>query len=338
MDLVAVFVSQSPDAQGRRGAHYAEFSEPRGLQAAEWTSDDGEIESRERHACEAWGKSDYFVMKRVLFFLLAIGLCVGSVQADEMVRQLQTRLKEGGYYRGDATGVYDEETAVAVARYQIRNGLPISAEPDAATLHALGLKPQGIMKAQEPAPVAGAWRRLRNGDMQFVEDATEEKISSEAAAAATDGLSRQPGRTQSAPPAPTEPVDSRRASDFHDKERLREYVGAFILAGLDPQIGAELEFFADRVNYFGEQNMSREKIRADLVRYARRWPERRFWLAGDIQVASQPDGKVQVNFPLRYDLRNGSKSASGKVIKTLVLRKTDGNDLEIVDVRERTEG
>ena len=275
-------------------------------------------------------------MKRVLFFLLAIGLSVGSVQADEMVRQLQTRLKEGGYYRGDATGVYDEETAVAVARYQIRNGLPISAEMDPAILHALGLKPQEIKKADEPAPVVGAWRRLRNGDMQFVQDATEKKISSEAAA--TDDRSRQSDRTQSAPPVPTESVDSRRASDFRDKERLREYVGAFILAGLDPQIGAELEFFADRVNYFGERNMSREKIRADLVRYARRWPERRFWLAGDIKVASQPDGKVQVTFPLRYELRNGSKSASGKVIKTLQLRKTDGNDLEIVDVRERTEG
>ena len=80
------------------------------------------------------------------------------------------------------------------------------------------------------------------------------------------------------------------------------------------------------------------KTNADLVRYARRWPERRFWLAGDIQVASQPDGEVQVTFPLRYELRNGSKSASGKVIKTLLLRKTDGNDLEIVEVRERTEG
>jgi peptidoglycan hydrolase-like protein with peptidoglycan-binding domain len=277
-------------------------------------------------------------MKRLLFFLLAIGLCVGSLQADEMVRQLQARLKSGGFYRGDANGVYDEETAVAVARYQIRNGLPISAEMDAITLHALGLNAQEMKKAEEPAPVAGAWRRLRNGDMQFVEDANEQKIPSRKAAAATDHPSRQPERTRSAPPASAEPITSTRTSGFYEKDRLREYVGAFILAGLDPQIGGELEFFADQVNYFGQRNMSREKIRADLVRYARRWPERRFWLAGDVQVASQPDGQVQVSFPLRYELRNGSKSASGKVMKTLVLRKTGGNDLEIVDVRERKEG
>ncbi|HEX4668068.1 MAG TPA: peptidoglycan-binding domain-containing protein [Chthoniobacterales bacterium] len=277
-------------------------------------------------------------MKRVLFFLLTIGLCVGSVQADDMVRQLQVRLKNGGFYHGDANGVYDEETAVAVARYQIRNGLPISAEMDATTLHALGLKPRGTTKTEEPAPVAGAWRRLRNGDMQFVENANDGKIPPPKPSTQADHSSPQSGRARPAPPASTEPAVSTQASDFSDKERLREYVGAFILAGLDPQTGAELEFFADRVNYFGERNMSREKVRADLVRYARRWPERRFWLAGDIEVASQPDGKVQVTFPLRYELRNGSKSASGKVMKTLVLRQTGGNDLEIVEVSERKAG
>ena len=35
----------------------------------------------------------------------------------------------------------------------------------------------------------------------------------------------------------------------------------------------ELEFFADRVNYFGETNVSRPKIRADLLRYDRQWPQ-----------------------------------------------------------------
>ena len=76
------------------------------------------------------------------------------------------------------------------------------------------------------------------------------------------------------------------------KERLRDYVGAFILAGLDPQVGAELDFFAGRVNYFGEANISREKIRGDLVRYDERWPQRRFWLAGDLVVTREPGGSA----------------------------------------------
>ena len=30
-------------------------------------------------------------------------------------------------------------------------------------------------------------------------------------------------------------------------DRLRDYVGAFVLAGLDPRVGAEADFFADQV-------------------------------------------------------------------------------------------
>ena len=30
-------------------------------------------------------------------------------------------------------------------------------------------------------------------------------------------------------------------------EQLRDYVGAFVLAGLDPKVGSETEFFADHV-------------------------------------------------------------------------------------------
>ena len=121
----------------------------------------------------------------------------------------------------------------------------------------------------------------------------------------------------------------------YGKERLRDYVAAFVLAGLDPHVGSELEFFADRVNYFGEANVSRPRIGRDLVRYDKRWPQRRFWLAGDLGVSRQPEGGLRVTFPLRYELRNGTKTASGKVMKTIALLKTGDGDLEIVAVNER---
>ena len=108
-----------------------------------------------------------------------------------------------------------------------------------------------------------------------------------------------------------------------------------MLAGLDPKVGAELEFFANRVDYFGEANVSREKIRRDLLRYDERWPQRQFWLTGDIEISREPNGVLRVTFPLRYELRNGPKSASGEVRKTLTLRKTGDGDLEIVGVEER---
>jgi hypothetical protein len=117
-------------------------------------------------------------------------------------------------------------------------------------------------------------------------------------------------------------------------ERLRDYIGAFVLAGLDPHVGSETEFFADRVEYYDEGVMDREKIRKDLQRYAARWPDRRFWVDGEIHVEPQDGSRIRVTFPLRYDLRNGAKHSSGKINKTLVV-KQDGDDLQIVAVNER---
>src|SRR6266513_2326363 len=66
----------------------------------------------------------------------------------------------------------------------------------------------------------------------------------------------------------------------------------------------------------------------------KRWPERRFWLAGDITVEPQNGNRVRVTFPLRYELRRGAKHSSGKVDKILVLEPA-GDDLQIVAGSER---
>ena len=73
-------------------------------------------------------------MKRLFFFVLffvALGWNGPVRAADTNVRAVQTKLKQDGFYFGDPTGVYDNETAAAVTRYQIRNGLPISGRLDA---------------------------------------------------------------------------------------------------------------------------------------------------------------------------------------------------------------
>lgn len=116
-------------------------------------------------------------------------------------------------------------------------------------------------------------------------------------------------------------------------ERLRDYVAAFVLAGLDKNVGAETEFFADRVEYYDQGIMNREKIREDLKRYDGQWPERHFWVAGAIAVEPQSDNRVRVTFPLGFKLRNGNKQSSGKINKTLVLEPT-GDDFQIVAVNE----
>ena len=268
-------------------------------------------------------------MKRFLLTLLAFCACsLAIASADDNVRAVQTRLKQEGFYFGEVSGSYDSETAAAVSRFQIRNGLPISGQLDDATAKALGMAAGATVSTQPAA--ADTWQRLRKTDRQFL-GRQNTKQTAPAGKAVTKGA---PAGFSGTSTAPLQPADTAGATMVLSRERLRDYVAAFVLAGLDRNTGAELEFFADRVNYYDEGTVDREKIRRDLERYNQQWPQRRFWLAGEVDVQPQADSRIQVRFPLRFNLRNGSKQSSGRVMKTLLLEVT-GDDLQIVSVNER---
>ena len=172
--------------------------------------------------------------------------------------------------------------------------------------------------------------------------------SQEEAPQETPAISSENAKPESAPPArtrtsseTTEPVSGPPATGETSSlppefslDRLHDYVAAFVLAGLDRNVGAEVEFYADRVDYYDNGTTDREKIREDLKRYDEKWPERHFWIAGKITIEPQSDNRLRVTFPLGFKLRNGNRTVSGKVDKTLVLEKT-GDDLQIVAVNER---
>jgi len=65
-------------------------------------------------------------MKQALLVGLTLGICIGSLFADETVKEVQKRLGKAGFYQGKTNGTYDSETSAAVTRYQIRQGLPIT--------------------------------------------------------------------------------------------------------------------------------------------------------------------------------------------------------------------
>ena len=244
-------------------------------------------------------------------------LIVRLVSADDNVRAVQMKLRDGGFYSGEIDGAYSSELAAALTRYQIRNGLPITGQLDPDTSKSLGAKPAVTTTGADPTQSSETWRALRKGEQQ-----------TPATTNALESSSRE--SDQSRPEAIAENSSALNLSS----ERLRDYVAAFVLAGLDPHVGAEVDFFADHVRYYDQGVMGREKIREDLRRYAARWPERRFWLAGDVATEPQNGNRVRVTFPLRYELRNGTKHLSGKIDKTLMLEPA-GNDLQIVAVNER---
>jgi len=305
-------------------------------------------------------------MKQFLF-AVAIGLAVAAlVRADDNVREVQTKLSDEGFYSGEIDGAYSTELAAALSRYQVRNGFPITGQLDVETSKALGAKQAVGPSTAATGQNTETWRGLREGEGRASAKArerpssptdettgtstattneNEEETSTTAPGTQsrdssspqetpqeTAAISSENAKPESAPPATASNTGSL-APEF-SLERLHDYVAAFVLAGLDRNVGAEVEFYGDRVDYYDNGTMDREKIREDLKRYDEQWPERHFWIAGKITIEPQSDNRLRVTFPLGFKLRNGNRIASGKMDKTLVLEKT-GADLQIVAVNER---
>src|SRR5205809_1882286 len=312
---------------------------------------------------------------RILLFALSLGLAfAGSICADDNVRTVQEKLRDGGFYSGEIDGAYSSELAAALTRYQVRKGLAVTGQLDVDTSDALGAKPAVATSAAAPGQSSETWRRLRRRERATTSTTGREKSSartdradseaepaqsspvatpatSELATQSADSPSRaapisgaEPASAAAAPAqtsadttepasAPPDPVAGSSRDGAISTEQLRDYVGAFVLAGLDPNVGSEAEFFADRVKYYDQGVMDREKIRNDLRGYAARWPDRRFWFAGNITIEPKHRKRIRVTFPLRYELRNGATYSSGTINKTLVLERV-GDDLQIVAVSE----
>jgi len=290
---------------------------------------------------------------RIALFAVTVGLAVAaSVSADDNVRAVQETLRDGGFYSGAIDGAYSSELAAALTRYQIRKGLPVTGQLDVDTSNALDAKPAVTTGTAAPEQSSETWRRLRRHERQTTPtnarqtssprtDRSAPEVEPAQGSPVATPITSEPG-TNASPPeevatAAQASSDKSNGSSGGDisTERLRDYVGAFVLAGVDPHAGSEADFFADRVRYYDQGVIGREQIRNDLQAYAARWPERRFWFVGNITIEPQRGNRVRVTFPLQYELRNGATQSSGKINKTLILEPV-GEDLQIVAVSERT--
>lgn len=273
-------------------------------------------------------------MIRLFLFVVAITIsALVPASADDNVRAVQNKLKAEGFYFGEVNGAFSAELSAAMTRYQIRNGLEVTGQLDEETSKALGAKPAVTTTASpEATPSSETWRRLRKSDKAILTRRSASEATPAAVAAPPAVASTPDAAARAATPAATAAAQD--ATQTVNTERLRDYVGAFVLAGLDPQVGAELEFFADRVRYYDEGVIGRDAIRQSLQSYNQKWPQRRFWIAGDITAEPQREGQLRVTFPLRYELRRGAERSSGKILKSLVLEAA-GDDFQIVAVNER---
>jgi len=88
-------------------------------------------------------------MNRLL--CLVVMLCaVNLVHADQTIRSLQQTLKDNGFYYGTVTGERSAETAAAIRRYQIRNGLKVTGDINEETRHSLNSSSNSVAAVSQP--------------------------------------------------------------------------------------------------------------------------------------------------------------------------------------------
>ena len=87
----------------------------------------------------------YFSLVCCIVVLAGMIMCFcvgrkGSVYAyDTHMIEVQTRLKELGYYDGEINGNYDDLTVVAIKQFQADNGIYVSGAVGGVTANALGI-------------------------------------------------------------------------------------------------------------------------------------------------------------------------------------------------------
>ncbi len=87
------------------------------------------------------------VIMTIAFIIFGIFLCVNNTSyalskygsRGEEVKQIQTKLKRWGYYKGNVDGIYGSETQTAVRYFQRKNGLTVDGIAGKATLNAMGI-------------------------------------------------------------------------------------------------------------------------------------------------------------------------------------------------------
>lgn len=104
-------------------------------------------------------------MQRAFLVILFLAAASG-LRADDQLRAVQQQLKDQGFFYGDVDGESGPETIAAIRRYQIRNGLEVTGEPDQETLSAL--KIPGAAASQPAREPRVANPNVTNADREFL--------------------------------------------------------------------------------------------------------------------------------------------------------------------------
>jgi len=206
--------------------------------------------------------------KSLILFLICALAGLSTARADEETRQVQEELRKRHLFFRDIDGRPSPEYAMALKRYQQRQGFAQTGVADDVTLYSLGIG--------EASPPAEGARDLP--DVPVLK---------------SDAALREPRPT--APPVPTKAQNAGDVAKAEIRNFLRRYFDACETANPDD----ELAFFAERVEYFDHGVVDKPYIRNELAVYDQRWPSRKYTLGDSLRIVRTGNNtivKVRVAF------------------------------------------
>jgi peptidoglycan hydrolase-like protein with peptidoglycan-binding domain len=241
--------------------------------------------------------------KALILFLLCTLAGWSRAFADEETRQVQEELRKRHLFFRDIDGRQSAEYAMAIKRYQQRQGFAQTGYADDVTLYSLGIG--------EAAPPAEGARDLP--DVPVLK---------------SDAALHEPRPTR--PPVPTK---AQNASDVA-KAEIRNFLRRYFDACQSPNPDDELAFYAERVEYFDHGVVDKPYIRNELAVYDQRWPSRKYTLGDSLRVVRTGNNTI-AKIRIAFDVANPERSrkANGRTDETINLAKR-GDSLEIVSIKE----
>jgi hypothetical protein len=238
----------------------------------------------------------------LLFLLLALGGRI-TARADEETRQVQEELRKRHLFFRDIDGRPSLDLAIALKRYQARQGFAVSGVADEMTLYSLGIG--------EPAPPAEGAGNLPDVPVLKSDTALRES------------------RPQPAP-VPTKETNAKDAT----KAEIRTFLRRYFDACESPNPQDELRFYSDRVDYFDHGAVDKQYIQNELAVYDQRWPVRKYSLDDLVRVVRNGNNTIAA-VRVRFDVANPAQArkARGQTNDTIGLARR-GDSLEIISVKE----
>ena len=99
----------------------------------------------------------------------------------------------------------------------------------------------------------------------------------------------------------------------------QDFVVNFVKALGSNDLNAQLQYYADPVNYYERRRVSKEVVRNDLEHDIATWPNRTYSITSPPKITRNNDGFV-AEFRMKYTLTNPKGASSGTLQMTLRLR------------------